>query len=334
MTPSIFARTALPLALAASLAWAPDAHADDVTDKAEQGLAELRFDDARSLASEALAEGTRGPDTLVTLHMILGQVAASLGEEAEAEKHFRAALSIDSSASLPDGVSPKLSEPFSKAQSAVEGAKPIKLLAEVDDQGQLSVQVASDPAKLVRGAEAHYLVDGKAKTQRGKGTDIVRLDLPPNASELQVAPIDEYGNRLGELMAIGKPAGAVTSEPPTVDIKTSPSTPIYQRWQLYAGVAVGTLATGAYFGNASQAKTDEITQLEDGTEFSVAQSLEDQARSRALFANISFAATGVFGAAAVWMYLREGSSDKEKPETALVPMLGAGRVGVAASGHF
>tara|TARA_R110002096_G_scaffold436021_1_gene665195 strand:- start:61510 stop:62508 length:999 start_codon:yes stop_codon:yes gene_type:complete len=329
-------RIATPALLLLLAIGAPTASADTTTKKAQEGLADLRFDDARAIATKGIEEGNRGPKDLGALHMILGQVSASLGEDSEAEASFRAAISLNRAAKLPDGVSPKLSKPFSKAQKSLEGAQPIELLAEVDEDGQLSVQVASDPAELVGGIEASYKLDGDAKTKRAKGTGTIRLELPKGATDIRVALTDTYGNRLLKLAAVdsGEASDAALTTTTDTPSATTASPPLYRRWQLYAGLSIGSLATGAYFGNLSRNKSDEISALEDGTEFSVARNLEDQAKKNALYANIGFAVGAGFGAAAIWMYMSEDSDTEAEPKAAFIPMLGSDRVGVAAHVSF
>ncbi len=314
-----------------SLLSLPIAHADNVTKKAERELAELRFDRAADLATEALAEGKRGPEELVALYMILGRVSASLGQDVKAQAYFQSALSINSNADLPQGVSPKLSIPFVSAKKELQDAKPLELLAERDDMNQLSVQVSSDPAQLVGGVEARFDVDGKPEKLRGDGRDIIRLDLPEGAKNVSIVAVDQYGNRLtGEL-----DVGSVHETLVTIDQVSQPNPPLYKRWQLYTGLAVATLASGAILGDAARRKTDEIEQLPDGTEFAIALELEDQAKSRALYANISFAATGILGATAIVMYLSQGSGSESQPgQATLHPILGRDHVGVSASLRF
>jgi hypothetical protein len=331
----MYTRIAIPTLLILLAVGTHTAHADKATEQAQEGLAELRFEDARTIATKGLEEGTRGPEKLSTLYMILGQVSASLGEEGDAETLFRAALSLNSEASLPEGISPKLSEPFSKAKKSLNDEQAIALLAEIGAGGQLSVQVASDPAELVGGVEATYQQDGESKTKRAKGTGTIRLELPAGATDVHVALTDTHGNRLlaPEPVNSGETRDAVVAKKKQPNA-TSPGSPIHSRWQLYAGLAVGSLATGAYFGNVSRNKTDEFSKLEDGTEFSVAQGLEDQAKKNALYANLGFAVGVGFGAAAIWMYMSEESNSKEQAATAFIPMLGSDRVGVAAHVSF
>ncbi len=330
----MYTRIAIPTLLFFALVGSPTSHADKTTESAQKGLAELRFEDARSIALKGLKEGTRGPENVSTLYMILGQVSASLGDDADAEEAFRAALSLDGEASLPEGVSPKLSEPFSRAKASLEDEQPIKLLSELAADGQLSVQIASDPAKLVGGVEASYQLDGAPKTKRAKGTGTIRLELPSGIIKLEVALTDAHGNQLTSPEPVD--VGEIETNVVMKDDLTSPtaSPPIYKRWQLYAGLAIGSFATGAYYGNASRSKTDEIAQLEDGTEFSVAQDLEDQAKKRALYANIGFAAGAALGAAAVWMFLSEAPTPEAPLATAIVPMVDMDRLGVAAHVSF
>lgn len=117
-------------------------------------------------------------------------------------------------------------------------------------------------------------------------------------------------------------------------VATSSTPAVYERWQLYAGLAVVSLGAGGYFGTVSRAKTDEIENLDDGTEFTVAQQLEDEAGRNALYANIGFATALGFGAASLWMLMREDGGAPEPQTTTLAPLLGSDRIGFTANVAF
>ncbi len=309
------------------------AFADKVAKSARASLAELRFDDARETAIQGLEEGTRGPSELAELYMVLGQIAASLGEDAEAESYFQAALSLSDSIALPEGVSPKLSEPFEQAKASLEERAPIEVFSEVDADGLLSVQISSDPAELVGGVEARYQDGGEEHRKRARGIGTLRLQLSPTATDVHVVLIDPHGNRLTKVIAVAP--DKVTVEVPTTPKKQSASggKAFHTRWPLYAGLAVGSVAAGAYFGSVSRSKSDELADLEDGTEFSAAQALEDDARRNALYANISFAAALAFAAGSTWLFLRNDDSPGNA-KAAFMPTLNQEQFGFAAQVEF
>src|SRR5690606_34005427 len=110
---------------------------------------------------------------------------ASLGEDSEAVAMFHNALSIDATTRLPEGVSPKLSEPFATAQARLVGATPIAVEVEQLQEGLLVVRVDSDPANLVGGAQVNYKLKGKSATLRGSGRSTIEVVVPEGASGLE-----------------------------------------------------------------------------------------------------------------------------------------------------
>ncbi len=335
----------LALSLLACLCFTGHAFADDAIPTAESHLAELRFDEAKAVATAALDKGKNGPKDLARLYMVLGQIEASLGNDSDAEAAFLNALSIDATIELPAGVSPKLSEPFASAGARLTGAKPIALDFEQLEDGLLVVTVASDPANLVGGASLSYLAKGKGKpkTLRGTGRSTIEIVVPGGADKLKVTALDPHGNRLTAPVEV---AWKQTSDAASTDVvseKTSEKTgtggskkAIYEHWQIYAGFAGASLLGGLYLGKTAEDFAADVGKLEDGTEFSVAKKLEDKAESRALYANISFVGAGLFGAAAYWMYSRSSDSEKTpRPTTAIiVPTISSHSLGLGASLRF
>lgn len=301
------------------------ARADDAVDKARDLLLELRFEEARDLAQKALQEGNRKPKEVAAIYMVIAEVSAALGDESEARAQFRNALAIDSSIEIGDGVSPKIVEPFEAARAMLEGTDGIGASA-TRKAGEVTVVVDSDPARLIEGARVTFTRDGKKQREQGKGSSEITLEVPEGASSLKIVVVDRFGNVLGSV-AIGEAAeepeqdNVIEAEVPTQ------RTALWKRWQLWAGVSVVFLAGGAYFGNESVAAADKVADLEDGTEFSVAKALEDDAKRNALYANIGFAAAGVLVGVATWMYFRQ-------EEAIVVPVADSDSVGAAAVIRF
>ena len=322
-----------------SLASAEEAHADRAIPAAEEHLAELRFEEAQELAQGLLSKGKSKPQDVSRLYMVLGQVAASLGEESEAIAMFHNALSIDASLRLPDGVSPKLSEPFATAQARLEGATPIAIEVQQLDAGLLVVTVDSDPANLIGGARVDYKLKGKSKTLRGTGRSTIEIVVPEAASALKVTALDMHGNRLTATENVGSQKPTSSGQVSTARAAATPSKPgraVHERWEFYAGAAGVAMLGGLYLGKTADDAASEVGTLENGTEFSVAKALEDKAKSRALYANISFAGAGILGAAAIWMYTRLGDDDPEtRAKTAMVlPTVSRDGLGIGASLRF
>lgn len=332
-------RMLLLLLATASLLVARQVQADDAADRTEQYLAELRFDEASKLATTTLAKGNNEPSEIARLYMVLGQIQASMGKDSDAVAMFLNALSIDAEIRLPDGVSPKIDEPFTKAKARLEGASPISLAFKGLTGDQLRVVVQSDPANLIGGVKLSYQLKGKKKTALGRGRNAIEITVPEGASALRVRALDMQGNHLTDWQAMESAAAAAAA---TTALTTVPATPskqgvaIYQRWEIYAGLSGAALACGLYFGKSAEDYASDISGLPDGTEFSVAQDLEAKADSQALYANISFVGAGLLGAAAFWMYSREPSAKQESTAsaTAIVPVVSPDSLGVRASLRF
>lgn len=320
-----------------SLGASHEAYADGAVPTAEEHLEELRFEEAQALAQSVLSKGKSDPQEVGRLYMVLGRVAASLGEDSEAVAMFHNALSIDATLRLPDGVSPKLSEPFATAQARLEGATPIAIEVQQLDAGLLVVRVDSDPANLVGGAQVVYKIKGKSKTQRGTGRSTIEIVVPESASAIEVTALDMQGNRLTAKQNLLSKKSA-----PSVEVSSTvtkePSTPgpaLYERWEIYGGAAGIALLGGLYLGKTADDAASEVSKLEDGTEFSVAKALEEKATSRALYANITFAGAGLLGAAAVWMYTRGDDEPEARAKTAIVvPTVSRDGLGIGASLRF
>lgn len=311
--------------------------ADKAIDKAKTQLADLRFDDARNTATTALKKGSRGPNEVVDLYMLLGEVSASMGKDKDAAKYFHNALSINLAAALGPGASPKLSEPFDKAKNRLSSADPITLDYEVFDEGRVVVTVTSDPAKLVGGAALLYTEGGAEKTKKGRGADTVNMKIPDGASDLRIVAVDKYGNQINEpidLEADGTVEGGASGLGVSKS-KNKPGRPLLNRWQLYAGLTAVFAATGGYYSFKSKGFVEDAEALEDGTEFSKAKQLEDFAKEKALYANISFVAAALLAGATYYVYTTNADTTEKAPtKTTIAPYLTPEEVGIAAAIQF
>lgn len=108
-----------------------------------------------------------------------------------------------------------------------------------------------------------------------------------------------------------------------------PSISVYKFWGTYAGSALVVAIGGTYFAYTANQFASDVEALPDGTEFSVALELEEKAERRALYANLSFAVSGVLGGVAAWLYIRKSSDDKKR-HTVIVPTISSEKVGVSA----
>lgn len=333
----MIARVLCAAALAAALLPASAAANEGASvESARELLAELRYDDARGELERVLAGGGAEPDELAATYLLLGEIEAALGNAVGARRHFRRALALDPGLSLAEGASPKLTEPFAAARALQEEAGPIAGHAE-PAEGGVVVVIDSDPVGLVAGARAHFRVGGARDAASASGTERIALELPRDATELELAAIDEHGNTVTRVELRRRPeaeaVAAAVAEPAPRD--RAAGTPLYARWQLWGAVSLGLAAGGTWAGLSSRSKVSELEALEDGTEYATALDLKDQAESRALQANIAFAAAGATAIAAALLYWREdGDADEDAGSAAvLTPLLGD-VVGAAASLRF
>ncbi len=333
--------TILGLICAVQISTSATALADKAVDKASRQLADLRFDEAQTTALSALKKGSRGPAELVDLYMLLGQVSASIGKDKDASNYFHNALSIDGDASLPAGASPKLSDPFDMAKGRLAGATPIALDYESKGEGRVIVTITSDPANLVGGAALLYSADGKSQIKKGRGRNTVKMKIPDGATDLEITALDLHGNRLNEPIELDLDNEGGAKDNKGKDLVAggssndgSTSRPLFTRWQLYAGLTLGAALGGTYYAFKSSGFVKDAEALEDGTEFTMAQRLEELAEEKALYANIGFVAAALLAGTTYWVY-SSYSGETEKPtKTSIAPYLAPGEVGVAAAIRF
>ena len=343
-------------------------------ERARTEIGELRYEDAQKTVEKALRSGTNGPPEMAELYLLYGEVKASLGEDDAAQEAFRKALVIDPSTELREGLSPKIREPFAKARRSMKNKKPLSIQHRIlkPDPPTIAVLVESDPFGMVIGGRLIYKnADGAERSVAGMGKQRIDLKLPRGTGKFMVAAIDEHGNRLVVLGSESEPltldiesgggggGAAASSEeetaagPPdsgdqetggeeaattveTSSARTDTSTPIYARWILWGGIAVGFAGVGVLTGLSTRSavsELDDVRQNSEMYEFSHAQDLADKAERRALYTNIAFGAAAACAVVSgVLFYRQRGKKSEER--TALVPVVGADGAGVAARVQF
>jgi tetratricopeptide (TPR) repeat protein len=349
-------RAALTFAVLAALGGAPAALAQQRDtaaaglDKARAELGELRYLDALATLDGALEAGTSSPAETAQIHLLLGEVQASLGHRVEAEKAFERALAIDPGLELRKGVSPKISRPFRKARRARRGQSALAISHQVvaQDPPTIAVLVQSDSLRLVAGARVTYWTAKTPKTVDEKGTERIQIALPAGASRFTVAAIDQHGNRVAEIGSAEKPLALevaarepVAAEPappeqPVQMLAEEPAeadggTPFYASWMLWGGVAVAIGAAGTWAGLSAQSaknELDDIRESEFEFEYSEAKDVADRAEQRALIANLCFGAAGASAIASAVLFIRSRDSGEERATVA--PLVGQDQVGMAA----
>ena len=338
--------------------------------RARAELAELRYDDALATLDGTLSAGDSGPIDVAEIHLLRGEVLASLGRRAAAEKAFRHALAIEPTLELRRGLSPKIGRPFRRARKALRAAAPLAVAHRVvgRDPTVIALVVTSDPFEMVAGARASYrAADGTAGQvatsarvggAAAKGIEArYDLELPPGTDRFTVAAVDQHGNRLVELGTTAAPlslppepaaapaaasasAGGSAAAPADLSVSGAApdeGTPIYASWVAWGGLAVVAGGVGLWAGLGARSAVDELDDIrgsEFEVEFSDAKRTADRAESRSLVANLCFAGAGATAVVAGVLFFRERARGSRSEAAAVAPMLGPDRVGLAASLRF
>lgn len=296
-------------------------------ERARKQIDELQYDLARQSLNAALQGGQASVDELVELHRLTGEVAATLGDAVAAQAAFERALSIRPSTTLPEGVSPKIAEPFEAARRKL-GDHRLTATATLDVKGgKLHVVIRDDPSALVGGARGYLIAaDGSEQKIAAKGTGKLELDAPTTPGmHARVELIDAAGNLLAEIDADssgGTPTGQSGFIAASED-DGGGARPIYTKWWLWASVGGVAAATGLAFGLAAKNVEDDLASLNAqvrdapySADYAEAKALEDKAKSRALGANILFGVAGACAIAAVVLaFTGDGGESTSAPKT-------------------
>lgn len=326
-------------AVATAITWcvASSVAAGPALDRARAALDDLRYEDAAAALDEALREGGNSPEATAEIYQLMGEVAASRGDRARAVDAFDHLLALAPGATLREGVSPKLTEPFDAARARAGERAPLGLRCAVA-AGSVEVEVAADPLGMA--AAAYQSGGGSVETAELDGAAALIVVADTVVVEY-VGLLDEHGNRLvavaaveceQELIAPSR-RGARRAEPRA-------GRSVVGHWALWGGVAVGFAAAGAYFGLDARAKVDELERLVADSaahDFGEARAVEDDARRSALYANIGFASAGVAAVVAGVLLYRDRHRDRERaPDRGIsvTPTVGRGSAGIGVGLRF
>jgi len=287
-------------------------HADDELARARQLEASLEYDQALAIVDGILARGGADPSRYVELHLLAGKLAGGLDRAELARDHFARVLAIRPDTALPDGTSPKLTDPFAAAKART---KPLEVHATIS-HGLVTLE-AIDPLVLVVGIAVHVVVAGQHADLVERGSR--RLVIPERATAIEIAALDASGNRLWVWTPPAKPvADRIPVE--------HPRSPVYTRWTTWAAITGVALVAGtlsAWRLDSAQRDWDKL-RAGGNTDFSALEEVEQRGRRWALATNVGFGVAAATGIAAVIFGLRGHSS----PNLAVTPGPGAG-LGVA-----
>ncbi|HEX5064391.1 MAG TPA: hypothetical protein VFV99_33680 [Kofleriaceae bacterium] len=257
---------------------------------ARKAVDEIRYDDAQALLVQALKQGANRPDVLVEIYRLSAATAAVLGPTDLAEQYYRRMIALDPDSTLPPDASPRLREPFVAAQAYMAAQQRFEARATRTAQG-IEVSVV-DPLGMV---VAIATLDGgelRAK-QPYAGQAITLQDVGD-----RVVLLDESGNFLRE---IPLPARQEVDEP----VGTStPSTPFFRRWYVYAVPTVAFAgATAFLFVDAQRAKDrlDDIIANNGGHFYDDAETERRRYRNETIAAWVGAGITVGFATTAIIM---------------------------------
>jgi hypothetical protein len=306
---------AVILSALASVASADDTDPDVV--EARRLEAALEYEPALAIVERVIAKGTAStPALLAERHLLAGKLAAGLDRPNAAKDHFARVLVLAPTTKLPEGTSPKITEPFEAARVI---AAPLAITA-VLSHSWVELEVDTDTLGLVAGIEVIAPGRGPVRNLR-----MPRVDISAAAGEPTTASaLDRYGNVLwtGDIEHHIEDIGGPRS-------KRVPL-PLYREWYVWGGVSLVGLAVGAACASRMFGQQDKWDELKAAgtTDYTVLRDVEARGRGFALAANVSFGvalATGVVGAI---MFVKRD----DRPAMALVRT--GGGYGLALSGGF
>lgn len=310
---------------------------------AKRAYTELEFRRTRAHLERALRWGKSNPSEMREILRLSGETAAAVGKQAKAEDYYYQMLTLDPSAELPAGLSPKLTAPFEQAKKKVNQTGGLTARCRLDDEQRIvRVHIDADPAGLVAGARAVYrsrdgdrpIAEARAKTR----VIALALQTPPK-HKLFCAVIDRYGNHLVEVDATYAPPKrrvlGITREPS--DSHASPQ-PFFAHYLTWGTLGTASTTAGVAFAwrmRANQNALDALNQDSSQYDFAAAQELARSGRRNARMANLSFAFAGACAVVTVVQYLRRPTRDSHDGQTALIsPMFTPDGAGVAWSSSF
>ncbi|HSS01217.1 MAG TPA: hypothetical protein VLM79_29365 [Kofleriaceae bacterium] len=315
---------------------------------ADDRLAQVRaaIDASDYLAARAALVTVRDaggctPEETAALYLLSGRVEAALGDNQAATDAFMHLLALSPKASLPPGMSPKISAPFDAAVASLALERPLEVRVETwGAPPAILLEVVSDPLHMVAHARVVYAVEGGPE-QTEEVAVAERTEIPLHAGlriAARVAVLDEHGNQLVErgsdapIVITVAPPPVVAPPPPAVVHVRAVARPIYVRWWPYAAAGVVLGGAAGYFAWSAYQTASDLQQLDREStlhSWREADELRDRGKRETLLANIGFVAAGAFAVTAgVMAVVRPGS------ETRMVaaPLPGGGAL--AVGGRF
>lgn len=282
----------------------------------------------------ALQAGQHSRDDTVTIYRLSGEVAASYGFRAEAERFFRLMLALDPRADVAVAQVPKVAEPYDAARAYFESEhQPLAIEHDFDrETGVVTVRVVSDPLELVKGVRLIYGTgDRRGSREASYDGGDVPLDVPAaQRGSSWITVVDEYGNQLTPLVAASPETIAAPPEPsaerarsltrdPFADAsEDSDSRSLVGRWYVWGVLTVGAAGTAAFYGsraNEDWRDLDAVIENSDKYDYQEAAELESAGKRKALIANIATGAAVTTGLVTAVLLIRDVVSGSPRTES-------------------
>jgi len=268
---------------------------DALLGQAQLALDDIDFEGARALVAQAIEAGDLDAAQLALAYRVAGEVAASVDDAAAARDHFVRWLLLDPAASLGDGQSPKIVEPFTAAQVEVArlGAFTVEASATRAAAKIRLALDAHDPLALIEGFRVR-LASGALIEHRGLDVELPADDDTTFAGTVIV--FDAHGNTLAEREVSSEPTPEVVVLGPTTRSNRFPTLVRWPTWAVLTGVTAGI---GGYFAVQVRGDRDDLAAINaDPGAHSFDEVTDVTARGdrHALYANLAF---GVAAAAAI-----------------------------------
>jgi hypothetical protein len=300
----------------------------------------------------ALVAGDNGPEAMAEIYRLTGVVSGALDDPNAATVAFQQMLALSPKATLPAGTSPKIANPFASAQSLFETKKPLAI--EVDTTANpptVVVRIVSDPLAMIVRVVVFARVDGRPdqKLERRAAAE-VKIAVPLGRRiDVRVAALDEHGNRLGEIGTVDVPVvivgGASTDDKPPPEEKPIPDgppapaspRPLYAKWWLWGGIAIGFAGGAGYFAYATRSAMNDLDRLNANSSqhtFDEAREIEDRAKLNLLLFDIGVGVAGAAAIVATLLYLTEPDHRPSERRATIRPAAARGVGGVVVEVPF
>jgi tetratricopeptide (TPR) repeat protein len=304
-----------------------DSQIDALLDEARRHKAALDYPRALEALDRALRLGRSGPSDLTAIHRLAGELAGGLDDPAAAQRHFEHLLSLDPSATLPDGTSPKIVAPFDAARRALGDRRlTVRFDATWIDRPLVTLIVIDDPTSLVVGLRVRARhgvpqpLDAFDDELLARGTPRVTIDVAASPrgrplvegradrTELILSAVDEHGN---DLFLAGAPYSPLVLRRP--DAPPEPR-PLFLRWWVWGAASLVLATTGVLFALDVRAAEDEFDDITSDLmhDLDDAEAVRDRGERSALFANVAFVLAGGTAIVSTFLFFAERQDEANR----------------------